>query len=131
MRGAEACRIPVEQLTPAQALRLEPELNPQLKGAFHVPDGTFDPLRLALAFAATAKANRARFLIYTEVEDLMRDDHGNVVGVRLWNRADNLRYALDANIVVNATGAWAGALARLAGAEVMIKPTAGIMLAFD
>jgi len=131
VRGAEACGIATEQLTPAQALRLEPELNPQLKGAFLVPDGTFDPLRLALAFAATAKASGARFLVYTEAEDLLRDSNGNVVGVKLWNRVENLRYTLNADIVVNATGAWAGALARLAGAEVAIKPTPGIMLAFD
>src|SRR5512135_3619192 len=49
--GAQACRIPIEKLTPAQAMKLEPNLNPALCLAYTVPDGSFDPLRLALAFA--------------------------------------------------------------------------------
>ncbi len=71
LEGAEKCRIPVEEITPQQALRLEPNLNPHLKAAVLVPDGTFDPLRLALAFTASAQANGAKFLTYTEVTGLV------------------------------------------------------------
>jgi glycerol-3-phosphate dehydrogenase len=81
LKGAAACGIPVTELSPQQALRLEPSLNPKLKAAFAVPDGTFDPLRLALAFAATAKAKGATFHTYTEVCQIITDGQGKVIGV--------------------------------------------------
>jgi glycerol-3-phosphate dehydrogenase len=86
-QGAAACRIPIERLSPQQVLRLEPNLNPRLLVAYLVPDGTFDPLRVALAFAATAKAHDASFLKYTEVEGLLRDGQRNLAGVSTWERA--------------------------------------------
>jgi glycerol-3-phosphate dehydrogenase len=128
--GAAACGIPVEQLTAQQALRLEPNLNPCVRAAFLVPDGTFDPLRLALAFAATARAHGARFFTYTEVERLLIDGRGNVEGVAIWERKGNARRELRGDIVINAGGAWAGKLATLAGAHVPITPVPGIMVAF-
>jgi glycerol-3-phosphate dehydrogenase len=130
-RGAEACNIPIEQLTPQQALRLEPNLTPRLLLAYLVPDGTFDPLRLALAFAATAKANGAAFLVYNEVEHMILDGRRDVVGVAVWDRASGARRELRADIMVNATGAWAGQIAGRAGALVPITPTPGVMVAFD
>lgn len=130
LNGAAACGIPVEALTPQQALRLEPNLNPCLRAAFLVPDGTFDPLRLALAFAATAKSNGARFLVYTEVEGLLIDGQGHVIGVAVWDRTTGAKRALRGDIVVNATGAWAGQTATMAGAQVPVRPVPGIMVAF-
>ncbi|HEX5692132.1 MAG TPA: FAD-dependent oxidoreductase, partial [Roseiflexaceae bacterium] len=128
--GAAACGIPVECLNAQRALHLEPNLDPGLRAAFLVPDGTFDPLRLALAFAATARANGARFYTYSEVERLLLDGRGNVEGVAIWGRAGNGRRELRGDIVINAGGAWAGKLATLAGAQVPITPVPGIMVAF-
>jgi glycerol-3-phosphate dehydrogenase len=130
-QGASACGIPIEQLTSTQALRLEPNLNPRLLRAYLVPDGTFEPLRLALAFAATAKVNGAVFLAYTEVEELILDGRGGVAGVGLWDRTSGARRELRGDIVINATGAWAGQMAGRAGAQVPIKPTPGVMVAFE
>jgi glycerol-3-phosphate dehydrogenase len=131
MDGCEACHIPFEQLTPAQTLKMEPNLNPKMLGAIWVPDGTFDPLRLALAFAATAKSNGAKFRLYTEVQGLLVDGQANVVGANVWDRKTNVRTQVHADIVVSATGAWAGEIAAMAGAEVPIHPTPGVMVAFD
>jgi glycerol-3-phosphate dehydrogenase len=129
--GAEACGIPIRRLTPAEALQLEPNLNPNLRLAYSLPDGTFDPLRLALAFAATAKINGARFLPYHEVQELVIDGQGQVAGVVVWDRTSDTRRTIRGDMVVNATGAWAGRVAALAGANVPIKPTPGVMVAFD
>jgi len=43
-----------ENPTPAQALALEPNLNPKLKAAVRIPDGTMDAMRMPLRFFATA-----------------------------------------------------------------------------
>ena len=129
--GCQACHIPIEQLTAQQALHLEPNLNPKIKAAFLVPDGTFDPLRLALAFAATAKKNGVRFALYSEVTEMIQDGKGNVTGVKVWDRANDTRTDLYGDMVVNATGAWAGEVAHKAGAGVPVKPTPGVMVAYD
>jgi glycerol-3-phosphate dehydrogenase len=129
--GMQDCAIPFEQITPVEALRLEPNLNPGLLAAYRVPDGTFEPLRLALAFAASARSRSAKFLVYHEVESLLIDGKGCVEGIRAWDRASGSRMELHADIVVNATGAWAGEIAEMAKLDVPVKPTPGIMVAFD
>jgi glycerol-3-phosphate dehydrogenase len=129
--GCAASGISCEELTAEQTLRMEPALNPKLLVSFLVPDGTFDPLRLATAFAASAKANGARFKLFTEVEDLIHDGQGNVVGVRVMGRTDNKRSEVHGDIIVNATGAWVGEIAKMAGVDVNISPTPGIMVAYD
>ncbi len=129
--GCEACHIPFEELKPQDALRLEPNINPKLLRAFLVPDGTFDPLRLALSFAATAKFNGARFKTFTEAKSLIMDGKGAVVGVKALERAASRTVELRADVVINATGAWAGELAEMAGVSVPVRPTPGVMVAYD
>jgi glycerol-3-phosphate dehydrogenase len=131
IEGCQACHIPIEELNTQQTLKLEPNLNPNLLLAFLIPDGTFDPLRLALSFAATAKSNGAHFRLYNEVEGMVLDGQGNVIGVKIWDRKNNQHSELRADMVVNATGAWAGELTAMAGAKVPINPTPGIMVAYD
>ena len=129
--GCEACHIQIDELTPQQALKLEPNINPNLLTAFLIPDGTFDPLRLALSFAASAKANGAKFKTYTEAKALIMDGKGAVSGVKALERATNQTVEIRADMVVNATGAWAGEIAEMAGANVPVKPTPGVMVAYD
>lgn len=129
--SCEECGIPVEELNAQQTLRLEPNLNPKVLAAFLIPDGTFDPLRLALAFAATAKSNGAKFRTYTEVKELLVNGQGNVYGLKIWDRKTNTFGEVCGDIVVNATGAWAGQVAGLAGASVPVTPTPGVMVAYD
>jgi glycerol-3-phosphate dehydrogenase len=131
IEGCEACHIPIEEMSTQQALAIEPALNPKILSAFWIPDGTFDPLRLALAFAASAKANGAVFKLYMDVQGFVQDGQGNVVGIKTWDRANDKKGELRADIVVNCTGAWAGEVAGLAGADVPVKPTPGIMVAYD
>ena len=129
--SCEECHIPIEELKPSEALKLEPNLNPRLLTAFLIPDGTFDPLRLALAFAGTAKYNGAKFRTYHEVKGFVMDGQGNVCGVHVLNRAANKTEELRADVVVNATGAWAGELTAMAGLDAPVKPTPGIMVAYN
>lgn len=131
IEGCEACHIQIEELKPDQARRMEPALTKDTLVAFTVPDGTFDPLRLAFAFAATARKNGARFRTYTEMEGFLTDGQGNVVGIKYWDRARDTRGELRADMVVNATGAWVGEIVHALGAKVPIKPTPGVMVAYD
>ncbi|MCE1252675.1 MAG: FAD-dependent oxidoreductase, partial [Anaerolineae bacterium] len=131
VEGCTACHIPTEELSAAEALRLEPNLNPKVLLAYTVPDGTFDPIRLALAFAASARKNGAKFHTYTEVENLIVNGQGDVTGINYWDRTNNVRGEMHADIVVNATGAWVGQVVEKVGAKVPILPTPGVMVAYD
>ena len=131
VEGAQACHIPITELSTSEALNLEPNLNPSILKAYRVPDGSFDPLRLALAFAATAKQNGSKFLTYTQAQKIEANGKGAVSGVEVWDRTQNKTYSISTDIVINATGAWAGNVAKLAGVNVPIIPTPGVMVAYD
>jgi glycerol-3-phosphate dehydrogenase len=129
--GAQACHIEIEKFNREQLLQMEPNLTPKVMGGYRVPDGTFDPLRLALAFAATAKKKGADFRSYHEAAGFLRDGQGNVDGVEVWDRLTDTHYSLKGDMVVNATGAWAGKIAALAHLKVSVTPTPGVMVAYD
>jgi len=131
MESCEECHIPLEELTSKKVLTLEPNLNPRVLVAFLIPDGTFDPLRLALAFAGTAKHNGATFRTFTEVQSLLTDGAGKVTGIKVLNRAAGTLEEIRAEVVVNATGAWAGHITAMAGLDAPVRPTPGIMVAYD
>ncbi len=69
-------------------------MNPKTIQAYTVPDGSFDPLRLALAFAATARKNGADFRPYHQVKGLLLDGKGAVKGVKVWDRTAGKEYDL-------------------------------------
>jgi glycerol-3-phosphate dehydrogenase len=129
--GAADCGIETEKLTGAEARKLEPALTPAVIMGYTVPDGSFDPLRLALTFAATARMNGAEFRPFHEVKNLIKNGGDRISGVKVWDRHTNAEYDLHADIVINATGAWAGHVAKTAGLTVPVIPTPGVMVAFD
>jgi glycerol-3-phosphate dehydrogenase len=128
LAGCEASGIPTQVLTPDEALRLEPLLNPSLKGAVRVPDATMDAMRMPMRFFATAKANGAELLNYVEVTGMLMHD-GQVSGVAVHDHVTERDAEIHADLVVNATGPWSEKVASLAGVDVPIRPSPGVMLA--
>ncbi|MEM4444315.1 MAG: FAD-dependent oxidoreductase [Thermofilum sp.] len=122
--------IPVEEVEPAAALKMEPNLNPKLKAAVLAPDGTFDPLKVILSFLASAKRCGAVVKPYNEVVGF-RVEGGEVRAVRVLDKVSLREYELEADFFVNATGAWANKVASLAGLHVPVKPSPGVMVALD
>ena len=128
VEGCEACGIPAHRLTRDEALRLEPNLNPDIKFAVRVPDGTIDAMRLPLRFFATARRNGAVIRPYTEVSGLLVHD-GLVSGAVLHDHVTGKEGEVHADIVVNATGPWSEHVAAMAGVDVPIRPSPGVLLA--
>jgi glycerol-3-phosphate dehydrogenase len=128
LEGCEASGIPARVLTPAQALEREPLLNPVVKAAVQVPDATMDAMRMPMRFFATAKANGAELLNYAEVTGMLRTD-GRVSGVAIHDHVTERDAEIHADLVVNATGPWSEKVAALAGVDVPIRPSPGVMLA--
>lgn len=128
LEACAKCGIPTRVLTAAEARELEPGLATTVLAAVEVPDGVFDPLHFCLAFLATARANGARIIPYTEVEDLVV--RGNAVeGAVVRDRRTGEQRALEADVVINATGPWADRIAAMAGMDTPVTPTAGVMVA--
>jgi glycerol-3-phosphate dehydrogenase len=128
LAGCEECHIPTRVLTAEQAKQLEPNLNPLVKMAVQVPDATMDCWRLPMRFFATAKHNGADIRPYQEVIGMLRSGD-TVTGVRVLSHVTGQEYDLKADLVVNATGAWAEKVSDLADAKVPVQPTPGVMVA--
>jgi glycerol-3-phosphate dehydrogenase len=126
--GCKETGIPIEELSPAETLALEPLLNPDLKAAVRVPDATMDAMRMPLRFFATAKAAGARIREYVEVQDLLTHD-GVVNGAAVRDHVTGTDGEIRADLVVNATGPWSEKIATMAGVDVPIQPSPGVMLA--
>jgi glycerol-3-phosphate dehydrogenase len=128
MAGCGATGIPAERLSPGQALALEPRLNPSLLAAVRVPDATMDAARMPMRFFATAKTNGAELLNFIDVTALLVES-GSVVGVAYRDLVAGRDGELRADLVVNATGPWSEQVARMAGVDVAVRPSPGVMVA--
>ena len=125
--GCAACHIPARDLPLKRAFEIEPFLNPKTLAAVQVPDGVFEPFRFCLAFLATAVQNGATVRTYAQVTDLVRSGRG-VTGVKILDHRTGKPETIGADYVVNATGPWAGRIAAMAGVNVPVSPTAGVMV---
>ncbi|MBA2636614.1 MAG: anaerobic glycerol-3-phosphate dehydrogenase subunit A [Solirubrobacterales bacterium] len=124
--GIEAAEIPV-----AEALRDEPRLTPTLLRAFTVPDAAIDVWKLVDALARAAREQGARILAYHSVVAL-HVEGDRVVGARLRDELSGEESDVRARVTVNASGAWAGRVAGMAGCEgVEVLPGKGIMIAMN
>ena len=130
LAGCAACGIPTRELTPVEAVGLEPGLNPALKAAVWVPDATMDAMRLPLRFFATAQQGGARLRPFTEVTSLLHAGR-RVSGVAIRDHLTGREAELGADLVVNATGPWCERLAAMAGAAVPVQPSPGVLLALS
>ncbi|MDP9327485.1 MAG: FAD-dependent oxidoreductase [Actinomycetota bacterium] len=128
LAGCEASGIPAQRLSPDEALRLEPLLNPGLKAAVRVPDATMDAMRMPLRFFASAKANGADLLNHLEVTGLLQQA-GAVDGVAYRDHVNGRDGEIRADLVVNASGPWSEQVATMAGVDVPIRPSPGVMVA--
>lgn len=126
IEGCEETGIPYKELTGEQARTLEPYLSDNTLAAVAVPDGVFEPMRLCFAFLATAKKNGAQVLPFTEVKSLHMEGN-RVTGAHVWDRVQKREYDIYADLVVNAAGPWAESVAGMAGVDVPVVPTPGVM----
>ena len=117
------CGIDAEAITPEEALRLEPAVNPTLIGAVKVPDASVDPFRLVDANILDAIRHGADVIKFREVTGLVQEN-GDVKGVRLGSATIRSRQ------VVIAAGIWSARLAEMGGAHIDMMPSKGSLLIF-
>jgi glycerol-3-phosphate dehydrogenase len=110
-----AAGISCQEISPAEARRLEPQLSEKLFKAYLVPDATVDPFRLALENVAHARIlNDSIYRPHTEIVDF-EIDNGEIVAALCRDNRTQAKLRIRAKQYVNAGGAWAMNIARQAG----------------
>lgn len=128
----ESCQragIRADIISPEEARRLEPSVNPTLIGAVRVPDGSVDPFRLTTANVVDAKRHGADVLTFHEVTALIINQT-TVEGVVLRNNLTGETVEKRARIVVNAAGIWGQKIAAMGDVKINMFPAKGSLLVF-
>ena len=107
--------IEAEVVGPNVAREMFPYLEgPELAGALHVPgDGYTDPTQTTNALAKAARASGAKILRHTRVEAILRRPQGG------W-RIETTGETVEADLVVNCAGAWAGRISAMVGGRLPV-----------
>src|SRR6056297_3273891 len=133
--GCRECGIPAEVVSGEEARAMEPHLAKDIDKAISVPDGAIDPFRLVVANAASAEEHGARIETHSKVTDLLIEDD-EVVGLEVEHASGEGKRVhgteggteeIYADYVVNATGAWAGRIGDMAGVDIAVRPSKGVM----
>ena len=128
----ESCQeagISANIISPEEARRIEPSVNPDLIGAVRVPDASIDPFHLTTANVLDARRHGADILTYQQVVGLVLSN-GRVEGVRLRNNHIGEESEVRSRIVINAAGIWGHDIVKLAGIKVNMFPAKGTLLIF-
>jgi glycerol-3-phosphate dehydrogenase len=126
--GCQQAGIPVEEISISQMLKEEPLLNPSILQCFRVPDASADSFQAADANAESARQYGANILNYHEVLKLIKIGD-RVVGALCHDRVMDEEVEIHADLVVSASGAWAGRLAATVGIAANVIPGKGVMIA--
>jgi glycerol-3-phosphate dehydrogenase len=129
--GCQATGVDCEEISASEALASEPRLHPGISRAFRVPDANIDVWKTVWAMGRGAQQRGARILTYHEVIDVHRSSD-RVTGARVRDVRSGEELEIEATVTVNASGAWAGRIADMAGIEgVRVLPGRGIMIAMN
>lgn len=109
----------------AAAREVVPALSPDVERVMTVPDGVIYPSRLVAATGQSAREHGAAIYTHTAVTDL-HVGNGRAIGATVDGAVEG---RIDAEYVVNATGAWAGRIGEYADVEIEMQPTRGVMVA--
>ncbi|MBW2058482.1 MAG: anaerobic glycerol-3-phosphate dehydrogenase subunit A [Deltaproteobacteria bacterium] len=122
-----AVGIPVERLSPEEALALEPSLSGELIGAVRVPDGSINPFTLAAENARAAQIHGGTIITHARVDSLLAEG-GRVRGVRGTHVRTGEVFEAFSGFVINAAGAWAGQVVRSLGLSIPLVYSKGSIL---
>ncbi|MGD2184707.1 MAG: anaerobic glycerol-3-phosphate dehydrogenase subunit GlpA [Desulfobacterales bacterium] len=121
------CDIPVEELDIKEVRELEPALSDRLIAAYGVEDASIDPFKLSLENIAQAQELGCTVLLFTKVIGFEKGSR-KIRTTRLENIITGEEINIEAEQVVNATGAWAGIVAGLAGVQIDIVNSKGSLI---
>ena len=121
------CNIQVQPVDVKEARELEPALSDKLIAAYMVADASIDPFKLSMENMAQAQELGSTLLRFTKVVGFEKSNH-KIQAAHLQNIITGEEFIIEAEQVINATGAWAGVVAALAGAAIDIIYSKGSLI---
>lgn len=119
--------LPCRPMDISEAREAEPALSDKIIAAYQVDDASIDPFKLVLENITDAQKLGCQFFRYLKVVKFNKI--GNAIhSVDLIDKTNGDEMTIEADIVVNATGAWAGQVAALAGANIDLIYSKGTLL---
>lgn len=123
-----------KSLSVEQTLEKIPTLETDgLLGGTMYYDGQFDDARLALNLAQTAADHGALPINYMKVTGLLKNSSGLITGVEALDMIDGEKYAINARVVINATGIFSDSILEMDDEDhqPIIQCAQGIHLVLD
>jgi glycerol-3-phosphate dehydrogenase len=127
VEGCAQSGIPIERISGDEARRREPALSKDVVVAYLVPDAGIDSWALLRGMAKDAEEHGGRALIRHQMTGVERRD-GHISAVRVRDRVHGEDVLIGCEWLVNAGGAWAGEVGRLAGVRIHMLPGKGVMV---
>lgn len=126
-----AAGIGCEAVDPADAVRMEPDLSPDIVAAYRVADASVDPFHLSFENMNQAIENGARYLNHTRLVGFRKEK--SAIHTSLFrDELSKNSVRVSARVVVNAAGAWAGQVCGLAGIPLeMIYSKGSLLITHD
>jgi glycerol-3-phosphate dehydrogenase len=119
--------LPCDAVEPALAREMEPALSENIIAAYAVEDASIDPFKLVLENITDAQKLGCRFVRGLKVVGFHKDGR-RITAVDLLDQNTGETTTAEAEVVVNATGAWAGEVAGLAGAPIAVIYSKGTLV---
>jgi glycerol-3-phosphate dehydrogenase len=120
-------RIPVQGIDIRDAREMEPALSDQIIAVYQVEDASIDPFKLSMENIFQACELGCILLRHTEVVGFSKDNH-RIQAARMRNNLTGKTFIIEAEQIINATGAWAGSIAKMAGIHIPMIFSKGSLL---
>ncbi len=104
-----------------------------LKGGMVYHDGQFDDARMALALAHSCINKGGTVINYIQVTGLLKNDSGQISGVKAMDKVSGDEFDLKSKLVVNATGVFADEITGMdiPGSKPSLRPSQGVHIVLD
>ena len=122
--------IETRPLSVQEALALEPNMAQDIKAAYVVPDSSGDGFRIVRQNAVSANPYGGELRNYSALTAI-HTANGMVSGVTVRDTLSGDTEEIGCDFIINAGGSWAGEIAHMAGVDVNVTPSRGLLLGFN
>jgi glycerol-3-phosphate dehydrogenase len=130
LRACEKVGLPAREIPVTEVLQKEPALSPHIKRALAVPDGSIDPFRLIRSNVEESERFGNKVFPHREVVAILSES-GSIKGLRAIDPRTGEDFRISCRFIVNATGVWAGKIARMAGASLEVVFSKGSLVVLN
>lgn len=130
LRACHNLGIPAQEIPVGEVLHREPELSPQIKRAIAVPDAAIDPFRLIRANIEEAENLGSQVFRHRQVKAIFTENR-RITGLQVFDPRTGEEFKIQCRFLINAAGAWAEEVARLAGIDLKVLFSKGSLVVFN